>query len=105
MKKSLGKRDIQEVMKSKRVFRTRFFSIKVTMNQLNYSRIGFAFSRRVGSAVLRNRFKRRLREIIRLSTDSKGCDFVCIATGNLEQIHNSLWIQEKKRILGFCDSL
>jgi len=37
----------------------------VLPNDLPYSRFGFSVSRRVGGAVVRNRVKRRLREIVR----------------------------------------
>jgi ribonuclease P protein component len=46
---------------------------------LDLSRYGFAVSRRVGKAVVRNRVKRRLREIMRQTTLKPGWDVVFIA--------------------------
>ena len=49
-------------------------------NQLGYSRIGLSVSRKVGNAVVRNWWKRRIRESFRLtqSTLPVGIDFVVI---------------------------
>lgn len=53
----------------------------VLRNDLAFSRFGFSVSRRVGKAVVRNRVKRRLREIMRLrrETIAAGWDIVVIA--------------------------
>jgi ribonuclease P protein component len=48
-------------------------------NGLGSTRYGFAVGRRVGKAVVRNRIKRRLREILRKTSLSPGWDVVLIA--------------------------
>jgi len=48
-------------------------------NGLDYSRYGFTVSRRVGKAVVRNRVRRRLREILRPIELAPGWDVVFIA--------------------------
>ena len=53
--------------------------MKVLPNRLNVSRYGFSVSRRVGKAVVRNRVKRLLREIIRKKPLASGWDIVFIA--------------------------
>ena len=45
-------------------------------NNLPYSRVGYAVSRRIGSAVTRNLIKRRLRSILRSLPLSPGFDIV-----------------------------
>jgi ribonuclease P protein component len=48
-------------------------------NGLPISRIGFSVSKRVGGAVVRNRVRRRLREIVRAAPLKPGRDIVFIA--------------------------
>ena len=47
-------------------------------NQRPYSRVGYAVSRRVGGAVVRNRVKRRLRAIMKELPIQPGYDIVAI---------------------------
>lgn len=53
--------------------------MKALPNGLAFSRYGFSVSRRVGGAVVRNRLKRRLREILRLVRLGPGWDVIFIA--------------------------
>lgn len=53
--------------------------IRVLPNNLEYSRFGIIVSRRVGKAVVRNRIKRLIREVIRKTALKPGYDIVFIA--------------------------
>jgi ribonuclease P protein component len=53
--------------------------MKALPNGLNFSRYGFTVSRRVGKAVVRNRIKRLLREILRQTPLPSGWDIIFIA--------------------------
>ncbi len=53
--------------------------LKALPNNLEISRYGFSVSNRVGGAVIRNRVKRRLREIIRQVNLNSGWDLIIIA--------------------------
>jgi len=53
--------------------------VKALPNELELTRYGFAIGKRVGKAVVRNRIKRRLREILRRAPLQKGWDVVIIA--------------------------
>ncbi len=52
--------------------------MKAIPNHLALSRYGFSVSRRVGNAVIRNKMKRRLREIMRVMPLRTGWDIVFI---------------------------
>jgi len=53
----------------------------VLPNELSYCRLGLAVSRKVGNAVVRNKIKRRLREIFRKQLKDRPLqyDFVVVA--------------------------
>ena len=53
--------------------------VRALANGLGSSQFGFVVSRRVGNAVVRNRVKRRLREIIRKIPVQPGWDIIIIA--------------------------
>jgi ribonuclease P protein component len=53
--------------------------MKALPNGLTFSRYGFSVGRRLGGAVVRNRVKRRLREILRLLPLEPGWDIIFIA--------------------------
>lgn len=53
--------------------------LRALQNNLNLSRFGFVVSHRIGKAVVRNRIKRRLREISKLIKIKPGWDIILIA--------------------------
>ncbi len=50
-------------------------------NRLGVNRVGYTVSRKLGHAVVRNRVRRRLREIVRLNGNRlrQGCDIIVVA--------------------------
>lgn len=71
----------QEIRRHGRSYANHLLVLCALPNDLDYSRFGFAVNSRIGSAVRRNRIKRRLREIVRLqqNTLQPGWDVVLIA--------------------------
>ena len=53
--------------------------MKALSSELTLSRYGISVSKRVGSAVVRNRIKRLLREILRIAPIKPGWDIIFIA--------------------------
>ena len=62
------------------------------LNERDFSRIGLSVSREVGGAVVRNRWKRLLREAFRLSRDRlpSGLDFIAIPKTDAKPQLNAL---------------
>lgn len=54
-------------------------ALRVLPNGLDISRFGFAVGKRLGNAVMRNRVKRRLRQLAGSMNVGKGWDLVVIA--------------------------
>jgi len=67
------------VLREGRRHRHRLLSLGLKPNGLPYNRYGYAIGKRVGAAVVRNRVRRRLREIIRALTLTPGYDVVLTA--------------------------
>ena len=71
--------DFLAVFREGRRGRHRLLGIAVRCNGLADNRVGYAVGKRVGTAVVRNRVKRRLREILRATPLIPGHDIVVTA--------------------------
>jgi len=73
--------DFQRVRQKGRSWANRLVVLCALPNELEHSRFGFAASKRIGKAVVRNRVRRRMREAVRLRFGAieEGWDMVFIA--------------------------
>ena len=72
--------DFQRVRQKGKSWANYLMVVCVLPNDLEHSRFGFAASKRIGKAVVRNRVRRRMREAVRLRRDliAQGWDMVFI---------------------------
>ncbi len=70
--------------------RSTYFVLYMLENGLPYHRLGITVSRKIGKSVVRNRIKRRLREIFRANKQalSSHCDLVVNAKRAAARTHN-----------------
>lgn len=83
-----NKKDFERVFNQGKGFKEDFLFLKIVKNNLKENRFGFIVSLKVSKkAVLRNKTKRRLREIIkeRLPGIKPGIDVVLIAQKGIEE--------------------
>ena len=75
--------DFHRLRTTGRVWRHPFFILSVTPNELPHNRYGFVTSKQLGSAVTRNRIRRRLRAVMRQAHPflMPGYDMALIARG------------------------
>jgi ribonuclease P protein component len=71
-------RDFKQVYNHRRSTANRLLVLYVKKNDLPVSRLGVSVSRKVGTAVVRNRIKRIIKEHIRLQSVLPGCDLVIV---------------------------
>lgn len=89
--------DFKKVYKRGKSYRNRNFVLITRPNGLTNPRVGFSITKKTGNSVVRNRLKRRLREIIRIKQHKiKGAvDVIVIPRKNIlnldyQQMESSL---------------
>ena len=75
----------RRVYKNGKSYGNRLLVLYVYKNGLDYNRIGFSVSKKVGNSVKRNSVKRRMKEIYRLNCYKlkDGYDFIFLPKGNV----------------------
>ncbi|MCK4454326.1 ribonuclease P protein component [Candidatus Parcubacteria bacterium] len=83
-----NKKDFDIVFREGKGYKGDFLFLKVKNNNLGFSRFGIVVGKKVSNkAVIRNKIKRRLREILRKKTDriKKGVDIILITLPGIEK--------------------
>jgi len=77
------------------------FTVFLKANELPESRFGFSIKRALGGAVVRNRMRRRIREVIRLHREeiSAGWDFVIHPKPDVENLPLAVLKNDLVRLL------
>jgi ribonuclease P protein component len=80
--------DFQRVRQEGKSWANRLVVLCALPNDLEYSRFGFAVSKRIGKAVVRNRVRRRMREAVRLRRASiaDGWDMIFISRSAIADV-------------------
>jgi ribonuclease P protein component len=73
------RREFEAVFTGGRTWANDLVALRVLPNGSKSNRYGFAVGKRLGGAVVRNRVKRRMREVVRLTLVRSGWDMVFIA--------------------------
>ncbi len=80
-----GDRRFSQIHQEGRSVANRILVLRVLANGLPHNRYGFMVSKRLGNAVVRNRIRRRLKDIVRQAPTVPGWDAVFIARRGAEQ--------------------
>jgi ribonuclease P protein component len=92
------KKDFLILYKKGSRYKSKYFSLIYSFNALPYSRVGVVASRKVGEAVVRNKVKRRMRELFRRNKDLLGTpvDLLIVAGPEMPRAE---WTQLKEEYL------
>ena len=74
-----SRRDFDAVFRRGGIWNDHLLVLRTLPNNLDHNRYGFVTSKRLGGAVVRNRVRRRLREILREAPAKQGYDVVLSA--------------------------
>ena len=85
----LNKSDFQNLRAGSRFFAFGIFVFYVKSNNLETSRLGIAVSKKFGNAVIRNKFKRKIREFFRLNNILLGENLDILIAPNFKTINKN----------------
>lgn len=80
--------DFKKIYKSGKNYWNRNLILYVRKNDLDYNRVGYSITKKVGNSVVRNKIRRRMKEIYRLNllNIKEGYDFIFIPKKNVTDI-------------------
>ena len=74
--------EFQSVRQCRNIEKNRLVTLYHAPNELSVHRIGFTISKRIGKAHVRNKLRRRMKEILRRASIAPGFDLVFVARSN-----------------------
>ncbi|MCX5917713.1 MAG: ribonuclease P protein component [Deltaproteobacteria bacterium] len=83
--------DFQRIFRVGAKIQTPHFRVSICPNGLSHSRLGVTVGRKIGSAVQRNRIKRRVREFFRLNKDSLPGSSDLVVTAREGAVNLNFW--------------
>ena len=104
MRSSLSGDSIQVIRKRGKTLVSPSFVIKSQPLEFNNVRVAFAIPRTHGNAVIRNKFRRRLRSLI-TTISQPGNGFFCQSRRDLSKIKSVEWQAEVEKIKIWCKKL
>jgi ribonuclease P protein component len=92
------KKDFLILYKKGNRYRSKFFTLIYLSNTISFSRVGVVASKKVGSAVVRSKVKRWMRELFRRNKDLLGfpVDLLIVAAPEMKQ---ATWPELKEHYL------
>jgi ribonuclease P protein component len=95
------KADFDAVYRNGKRRSSSYFTVFLKANDLPDSRFGFSIKRALGGAVVRNRIRRRIREVVRLHREeiSAGWDFVIHPKAHVENAEFAALERDLARLL------
>ncbi len=81
---------------NKKYLKNRYFSIYYQKNNLNYNRYGISVPTKTGNAVLRNKIKRQIKNIIDQNNIQKSYDYVIIIKKDILELN---YLEKEKSFL------
>lgn len=78
--------EFKNVYKKGKKIVNKYFVFYYFENGLGYDRVGFTVSNKIGKSTVRNRIRRRLKEVFRLKYEetNKGYDFIIVARNRMK---------------------
>lgn len=78
-------REFNNIINNGNKYKSNFFTLCIMNNNFNYNRYGIAISKKIGNAVIRNKYKRQIKDIIDdIKISISGYDLVLIAKVNIK---------------------
>ncbi len=95
--------EFSNIIKNGKKYYSNILNIYVLKNSYNYNRYGISISKKIGNAVVRNKFKRQIKDIIdKTNINFKGYDVLIISRSNLK---DSKYLDIKSNILNLFNMI